>query len=223
MANNLDYENRKLAIGERIRHERKAHGLSQEELASKVSEVFNGGAAASEVVSQGTISTWENGRVMPPIDRLACLAEVFECDVGYLLCDYDRRNADAASVRMLTGLSGTAADNLVAVHNQTDYMASFRMNIISDILESPQFFSILKLLETAYLASCGADKGDEQDAEDIEEAFNAINALNLGGVTKYTAYKGKESAELQIQNAGFQAQTMFKQIIEREVADETNA
>lgn len=57
--------------------------------------------------TQNTISNWENGKI-PPLDQLVRLAEIFKCDVAYLLCDYDDRDITDKWISERTGLSETA-------------------------------------------------------------------------------------------------------------------
>lgn len=214
------YDDRKSKIGKRIKAERKANKLSQPELAKKMSKIINHGPIYPEAVAQNTISDWEQGKRIPPIEMLACLAEIFKCDVGYLLCDYDRKDAAAATVMELTGLSGLAADNLVGLHKWKYYLAPFRLKIISDILESDLFSKILAQLEAAYITLCGLDKKlCEHDEKVVEEAIGIISTVNFGQWTKYTLYKGEDSATLQIQNAGFRAQKLLEKIVKKEVEE----
>ena len=60
-------------LGARIKELRKAFGLSQVDLASRM-----------EVTKQ-TISNWENGNIQPSIDMLVGLANVFNVTTDYLL------------------------------------------------------------------------------------------------------------------------------------------
>ena len=219
MNNISKYYDRKKKIGARIKEERKRLEINQEELASRVSKILNGGTVEAETISQSTVSIWEAGKVMPPIDKMVCLAEIFECDVGYLLCDYDLHSRDSVDVATLTGLSGKASSNLVALHQWNYYLAPFRLSVISNILESNLFSEILAQLEKAYLTLCGVetDLGSEHDSAKVQEAVDLLNYVNSGNWTKYILYGGKDSAELQIQNASGKIQLLFKQIIDLEV------
>lgn len=219
MADIYRYYDRKSKIGKRIKAERKAKKLSQPELAKKMSAAINHGPIYPEAVAQNTISEWENGKRIPPIEMLACLAEIFECDVGYLLCDYDRSSADAATVMELTGLSGRAADNLVELNKWEYYLAPFRLKVISDILESDLFSKILVDLERAYKIRCGlnTDLGDEDEGT-AQEAAELINYVNNGNWTKYTIHKGEDSAKLEVISAGVKAQRLMEQIVDLEVS-----
>lgn len=95
MADIFNYEQKRKKIGARIRRLRKAAGLTQEGLA----------ASLDEATSQNTISSWENGVTLPPLARLIALSSIFDCDISYLLCDYDKKQKDIADISDLTGLS----------------------------------------------------------------------------------------------------------------------
>ena len=96
----VDIQQRCLSIGKRIREERTNRKWSQELLGEKMAVVIGGNAIPSN-----TISGWENGKVQPPMDKLFALAQVFECDIGYLLCDYDEPIHGEKEICELTGLS----------------------------------------------------------------------------------------------------------------------
>ncbi len=60
-------------LGKRIRELRKANRLSQVSLAAKLG------------VSKQSISNWENGNILPSIDMLIRLADIFSVSTDYLL------------------------------------------------------------------------------------------------------------------------------------------
>ena len=60
-------------LGKRIRELREANSLSQVSLASKLG------------VSKQSISNWENGNILPSIDMLIRIAEIFSVSTDYLL------------------------------------------------------------------------------------------------------------------------------------------
>lgn len=107
MIDNYRYMGRVASIGQRIKAERNKLNLTQEQLAEEIEKLI------FQSVGQNTIATWENGKVLPPLPKLIALAELFGCDVSYLLCDYDQRTRDISDISQLTGLSGPAADFLL--------------------------------------------------------------------------------------------------------------
>lgn len=86
----IDYESRKVETGKRIKYEREKAGLSKKELLVKI--------YMSES-SHKTLSSWENGKSLPDLNSLARMADLFGCDIGYLLCDYDERTRDIADAK----------------------------------------------------------------------------------------------------------------------------
>ena len=65
-------------IGKRIRHLRKASGISQQELAEKL------------YISQKTVSSWECGRTAPDSEMLLKLSAVFGTSLNYLFTGKER-------------------------------------------------------------------------------------------------------------------------------------
>lgn len=63
--------------------------------------------------SHKTLSSWENGKSLPDLNSLARMADLFGCDIGYLLCDYDERTRDIADASQITGLSPGAIEQLI--------------------------------------------------------------------------------------------------------------
>lgn len=60
-------------FGDQIKTLRTASGFSQVELAAKLG------------VSKQSVSNWENNNIMPSIDMLKRICEVFSCSADYLL------------------------------------------------------------------------------------------------------------------------------------------
>lgn len=70
-----------MTVGESIFKLRKSHGLSQEELATKM------------LVSRQTVSLWEKGETLPTIDNLMRLKEIFGVTVDKVLCCEEEKTA----------------------------------------------------------------------------------------------------------------------------------
>ena len=97
-------------IGARIAATRKANKMSQEQLAEQVAETVN-----VEAISQNTISDWERGKSIPPLDRIFALSQIFNCDCGYLLCDYDEKTHGENYISNETGLSKETVQSLCSL------------------------------------------------------------------------------------------------------------
>lgn len=117
MNDNCDNLTKSQRIGQRIKAERTNPKRSMTQIA--LAHMMN--------TTQNTISNWENGKI-PPLDQLVRLAEIFKCDVAYLLCDYDNRNITDKWISERTGLSETAIallEGLNTVHHIEASGASF--------------------------------------------------------------------------------------------------
>lgn len=66
-----------MTFGEKLQDSRKRAGLSQEQLAEKLS------------VSRSAVAKWENDNGMPDIDNLKAMAQLFDVSIDYLLDDGD--------------------------------------------------------------------------------------------------------------------------------------
>lgn len=93
----------KIKIANRIKSERAALDLTQQELAEKL------------YYSIPTVSRWErpNGNnSIPNNEQLARLSELFDCTIPYLLGEIDTRTHERADINAVTGLSREAIDKL---------------------------------------------------------------------------------------------------------------
>lgn len=104
------YDARRESIGERIKTLRKAHKYTQTDLAWKLSEIIY--TDKEHPIGQTTIASWEKGDTLPPLGRLIALSIIFNCDVSYLLCDYDIENQNIEYIKKTTGLSESAINAL---------------------------------------------------------------------------------------------------------------
>lgn len=113
------YERRGQEIGERIRTERKKLELTQDGLAEKI-----------DIGSRQTIAQWENGVALPPLSKLLCMCDLFGCEIGYLLCDYDCKTRTATDIQKETGLSEAAINELITAHTSRQYFALLAVNAL---------------------------------------------------------------------------------------------
>lgn len=97
-------------IGFRVRDERKRCGLSQDGIIEKLSNM-------GIPVGRNTISNLENGIVGKelPLKLLLGLCDLFDCEIGYLLCEKGYENSrtrEIADIKTFTGLSDDAVKTL---------------------------------------------------------------------------------------------------------------
>lgn len=109
---------RKKRIAKRLRDEREAkihtfedgewkgqtvHGLTQDQLAYEIRS------------TRQTVGTWEkeDGKnKIPNPDQILALCSFYDCDYGYLICEYDTRKHEIADIQDQTGLSEQALNVL---------------------------------------------------------------------------------------------------------------
>lgn len=130
------YEKRKKEIGARIKALRKQQDLSQDGLADRLFQIA---PTKDKAIGQSTVSSWERGVTLPPLERLIALASIFECDLSYLLCDYDKKRKDVWDICCMTGLSEKAISRVLIYKEQyPGYVDSLNF-----LLESDNFDDVL--------------------------------------------------------------------------------
>lgn len=123
---------RERVIGERINLERTCdrHKMTLEELAEKMS------------VTRQTVSKWEKGKATPTVQDLLKLCDIFECDYGYLVGDFDTRKHLSADIQNETGLSEKAIEVLQEINREFPD----NLKILSNMIESLAFPDLLDSL-----------------------------------------------------------------------------
>lgn len=87
----------KKIIGQRIKTERIAAGFkTQGDFAKALGFAFE---------SRQTIGNWENGKVLPCLCDLLKICEICDCEIGYLLGEYENRTREITDINRVTGLS----------------------------------------------------------------------------------------------------------------------
>ncbi|MCD8362340.1 MAG: helix-turn-helix domain-containing protein [Lachnospiraceae bacterium] len=107
-------------IGERIRNCRKEKGLTQEGLAEEISKKIR--RPSDRQLKRQTVAGWENGKPVAKLEELTALCNIFNCEMGYLLCEdgYTHKTRSAIDIETETGLSSLAVDNLVIAAGQLE-------------------------------------------------------------------------------------------------------
>ena len=93
----MNYNNKQ--IGERIKKIRKKKGKSLKDVAEFLK------------CNERTVRNYESGQAVP-LAKLLLLCNELECDMGYLLGEYDESNKDIAFICRETGLSAEAVNAL---------------------------------------------------------------------------------------------------------------
>ncbi len=102
-------------IGKRIANEREAMQETQDGLAKLLGRS-----------NRIPISRWENGKAAPPLEDLMKLCEIFECDIGYMMGEYEEKHRDTAEAVENTGLSEEAIDVLIEENKRVKAFQAIR-------------------------------------------------------------------------------------------------
>lgn len=135
-------------IAERLKDERTAKGLTQQELAVRLK------------YSKPTIIEWERGNGqnrIPNMDTLLELCDLYNCEVGYLLCEYDTKFRRNATIQEETGLSEEAIEALRKMNKSIPPLFNLAFKENPDRMKrmyAPRF--IIALL--SFLLTDGVDK-----------------------------------------------------------------
>ena len=149
------YDNRTRSerIGERIKALRKEKKLTQKQLAGFITDIVP--TDKDKGFGQSTISGWERGEQLPPLPKLIALAEIFQCDISYLLCDYDKEKKDISDVSEITGLSINAAKKIVEIKRARGIAG---LEILSQLITNPVFWNAIANLNYARFAADNSEK-----------------------------------------------------------------
>lgn len=127
-------------IGRTIRDERKKHKWTQGQLGKKLG------------VTGKQVSNYENGKLLPPQDILLKMADLFDCEYGYLLGEDCYKNGSKLNTAVcdFLGLSSSAVESLrVATHKGLGKGIVGRQEAINRFFESPHFENFIDCLVEA--------------------------------------------------------------------------
>lgn len=212
----LNYEDRKKEMGRRIRAMRKAKKLTQVELLQ---------ALYLSTSSTGSVRKWETGEIMPELDTLARMADVFGCDIGYLLCDYNDVNRGIADICSSTGFSSYAAhviQNLdLVVGNdrfaQLEKGTLSKRHILSQIIADDRIKQILVNAKQAKMIKHRQQTEVDLDADsvDFSNAVITLNEMNM------VTLRGEDAVNFYIQDAVRTFSDILHSMVDSVSTDET--
>ena len=116
-----------LLIGSRIQEYRKKAGLNQEEFAEKMG------------VSRQAVSKWERDKAYPDLDRLVCICEILDVQVGELI--YGKGDEPEAPEEV-SG-DGTSANNAVHLKNLRGKDRLARLKILFCVMAAICVFCVI--------------------------------------------------------------------------------
>lgn len=118
-------------IGQRIRIERKRLDMTQDDIGAEL-----------HVVRQ-TFSDWERGKNLPQLSDMLSMCNMFECELGYLLCEHEEKTREATDVCRATGLSEDAFIQLQMIRDNAPNL----MKVLNLILEDKHFTELLATMD----------------------------------------------------------------------------
>lgn len=137
----MDYIN----IGERIRNRRKEINISQETLIEQL-QILN-----LNRIGRNTLSKLENGESTDiKFETICGIAEILNCDIGYLIGMYDEHCLSVHEISETTGLTESSVDYLTALNKANDYEL---LNLLNTILSMRPFAAMLFEAIHSYISS----------------------------------------------------------------------
>lgn len=172
----------KTVIGERIRTAREnpfngTPRYSQTKLAI---------ALGLDSTSRTTIHKWERGIVLPPLEHLAKMCDLFGCELGYLLGEFDLPTRTETDIQKATGLSYKAihklrhCGELRLSDGYYDASHGIAKMLLNTFLESAEFTEIMTKLQSCYAAfTMGPNLDSELTGADVVKMQNCATDLSL--------------------------------------------
>ena len=167
-------------IGERIKTQRNLHNLTQQSLSEKI------GIGRTKLVQ------YEKGKDLPPFDAMLEMCNMFNCELGYLLCEHEEKTRTATDIHDVTGLSEDAINKLIenerkaderAKAIQRDFMKDENYTFIPTISESNEIINhiienadnlIYKIKRLRDLQQRKQITETDPNYKDFEKAYNAV-------------------------------------------------
>ena len=162
-----DTHAKRFIIGERIRQQRiEADFKTQSDFAIALGLSYE---------SRQTVGAWEQGKYLPKLDVLLKMCEIFECEIGYLLCEYDCKTKEATDVSAATGLSEKAIGRLNLFRsrkrNRKTKQTTF-YSPINAIIEHPGFTDLIDAIKKHVWSFNYNHYGIDQTNEDVQDALS---------------------------------------------------
>lgn len=83
-------------------------------------------------------------KTIPPLSVLLEIAKKLNCDIGYLLCEYDEKHHAVADVKKETGLEPDVINIILNMKN-----SFLKVSLLNDLLRDDYFLAIIDLLHIA--------------------------------------------------------------------------
>lgn len=159
----------KYKIGERIRKERIEAGYkNQSDFAV---------ALGLKEDSRQSVGSWENGIRFPSLDMFLKMCEIFECEIGYLLCEFDCKTREETDIQKATGLSNKSIRKLFLFRTRNKETNAFFFNSpINSIIEHDSFVELLEAIKKHVWSfnenHYGIDDSSDEIKDTLSNTFN---------------------------------------------------
>lgn len=155
-------------VGRRIKEERLKNGYKrQDDLCGELH------------IGRNTLSAWENGKANLELHDLMKLCELFDCEVGYLMCEYDTPYRVQSDISEQTQLSVKAIQNIMKLRDNHKRLFGNRKNSLDALLSSDDFIAMLEKVEE-YRTLKSSDNVDKNmiDAKAFGVCKDFINIID---------------------------------------------
>jgi len=158
----MQYCDKKIAT--RIKRERELLALSQDSLGALIP------------ANRNTIAAWEKEKSVPSLDAMLRMCELFDCELGYLLGEYDCKTREATNIQEVTGLDEEAINRLRSLKRRSMVEGRLGSSFTKQILDA-----INLLVKNEGVESVTVEVlNNPDDSEDSEDPILAFKDASYG-------------------------------------------
>lgn len=151
-----------LLIGSRIQEYRKKAGLNQEEFAEKMG------------VSRQAVSKWERDKAYPDLDRLVCICEILDVQVGELIYG---KGEEPETPEAVSG-DGTSANNAVHLKNLRGKGRLARLKILFCVMAVICVFCVI-VVAVLFVRNEWTNHSDKNGNVRVEKVYQQYTKADL--------------------------------------------
>lgn len=178
-------------IGKRILDNRESLNLSQELFGQKITDTIYKHTNQVKRISRQKVANWEHGEPIVKMQELAAIADICECDLGYILCEYDSKHEHDLEIHEKIGLSEIAIDKI-----KEDSLLKDTINIILNCSDGADLFKLIM----DYLHADKSKYYTSKYNDDISEAAAAASSEHEKGVIMFDIQLLLESIQKKTMN-----------------------
>ena len=171
-----------IKTGIRIQEEIDRNRMTYAQLAEYLTNVYY------VTTSRQYVSKICKGETFPQLYTLKAMAEVFDCDVAYLLCEQDTRKREATDIRAYTGLSETASETLHSLQTGKGMLANQKMYarhvipFLNQLLSNPEAVERFAGKLSVYAATADMKRNLHGTPDERTDMFQAGAVFELSRV-----------------------------------------